>query len=111
MIAFCLTLYFQSVDTVNSVNMDPTMNVQYNEESSHSLDELNEKLKPQRIESIIRLIHERNKMAGEKTRIMEIGSGNGRVIMQLKKLFPDAEFYGLNKEKTHEFYRRESFAV
>jgi SAM-dependent methyltransferase len=111
MIAFCLTLYFQSVDTVNSVGMDPTMNVHYNEESSHSLEELDGKLKPQKIESIIQLVYERNKMAGEKTRVMEIGAGNGRVIMELKKLFPDVEFYGVNKEKTHNFYRRESFAV
>ncbi len=111
MIAFCLTLYFQSVDTVNSVNMDPTMNVQYSEETSHSLEELDEKLKPQKLENIIRLIHERNKMAGEKTRVMEIGAGNGRVIMELKKKFPDIEFYGINKEKTHDFYRRESYAV
>lgn len=111
MIAFCLTLYFQSEDTVKTANLDPTMNVIYNEESSHSLFELNEKLKPHRLEDLIRQIHERNKMAGEKTRVMEIGTGNGRVIMELKKLFRDAEFYGVNKEKTHEFYRRESFAV
>ncbi len=111
MIGFCLTLYFQSMDTVKSVDLDPTMNVLYNEESSHSLVEFNEKLKPQKLESIIQLIHEKNKMAGEKTRVMEIGTGNGRVIMELKKLFPDIEFYGVNKEKTHDFYRRESFAV
>jgi SAM-dependent methyltransferase len=111
MIAFCLTLYFQSVDTVKSVNLDPTMNVQYNEESSHSLVDLDEKLKPQKIENLIQLVLEKNKMAGEKTRVMEIGAGNGRVIMELKKLFPEVEFYGVNKEKTHEFYRRESFAV
>lgn len=111
MIAFCLTLYFQSVETVKNVDLDPTMSVQYNEESSHSLVDLNEKLRPQKIENIIQLVHEKNKMAGEKTRVMEIGAGNGRVIMELKKLFPDIEFYGVNKEKTHEFYRRESFAV
>ncbi len=111
MIAFCLTLYFQSEDTVRTVNLDPTMNMVYNEESSHSLDDLNEKIKPHRIEDIIRNVHDRNRMAGNKTRVMEIGSGNGRVLMELKKLFPEAEFYGVNKEKTKEFYRRESFAV
>ena len=31
--------------------------------------------------------------------------------MELKKLFPEAEFYGINKEKTHTFYRRESFIL
>lgn len=111
MIAFCLTLYFQSEDTVKAVNLDATMNMVYNEESSHSLFDLNEKLKPQRIEDVIRIIHERNRMAGIKTRVMEIGAGNGRVLMELKKLFPEAEFYGVNKEKTKEFYRRESYAV
>lgn len=111
MIAFCLTLYFQGVDTVKNVDLDPTLNVLYNKETSHSLAELNEKLKPQKIENLIQLIREKNKMAGEKTRVMEIGTGNGRVIMELKKLFPDVEFYGVNKEKKHDFYRRESFAV
>lgn len=111
MIAFCLTLYFQGVDTVKNVDLDPTLNVLYNKESSHSLAQLNEKLKPQKMENLIQLIHEKNKMAGEKTRVMEIGTGNGRVIMELKKLFPDVEFYGVNKEKNHDFYRRESFAV
>lgn len=111
MIAFCLTLYFQSEETVNTVNFDPTIGMVYNEDSSHSLFDLNEKLKPQKIEDIIRIIHERNKMAGVKTRVMEIYSGNGRVLMELKKIFPDVEFYGVNKEKTKEFYRRESYAV
>ncbi len=111
MIAFCLTLYFQSEETVDTVNFDPTIGMVYNEESSHSLFDLNEKLKPQKIEDIIRVIHERNKMAGVKTRVMEIGPGNGRVLMELKKIFPDVEFYGVNKEKTKEFYRRESYAV
>lgn len=111
MIAFCLTLYFQSVETVKSVNLDPTMNVLYNKESSHSLADLDKKLGSNRIEQTIQLVYEKNKLAGEKTRVMEIGVGNGRVIMELKKLFPDVEFYGVSKEKTHEFYRRESFAV
>ena len=111
MIGFCLTLYFQSVDTVKNVDLEPTMNVLYNKENSHSLVELNEKIKPHKIEGLIQVVHEKNKMAGDKTRVMEIGTGNGRVIMELKKLFPDIEFYGVNKEKTHDFYRRESFAV
>ena len=111
MIGFCLTLYFQSVETVKNVDLDPTMNVLYDKETSHSLSELDEKIKPQKIENLIQLVYEKNKMAGEKTRVMEIGAGTGRVIMELKKLFPDVEFYGVNKEKTHDFYRRESFAI
>lgn len=56
-------------------------------------------------------IYEKNRLAGEKTRIMEIGVGNGRVIMELKKKFPEIEFYGINREKTHTLYRRESFLM
>lgn len=111
MIAFCLTLYFQSVDTVKSVNMEPTMNLQYSAERSHSLADLELKLRPQKLTEILRNIVEKNRFSGEKTRVMEIGAGNGRVLMELKKLFPEVEFYGVNKEKTHEFYRRESFGV
>lgn len=111
MIAFCLTLYFQSSETVKSVNFDPTMNVMFDKESSHSLADLDQKLGTNSLEQIIQVVYEKNKLAGEKTRVMEIGSGNGRVIMELKKLFPDVEFYGVVKEKTHEFFRRESFAV
>lgn len=111
MIAFCLTLYFQSVETIKSVNIDPTLNVQYDEERSHSLKDFNRGLVGQTIEGIIQVIFEKNKLAGKKTRVMEIGAGNGRMIMELKKLFPDVEFYGVNKEKTHGFYRRESFAL
>ncbi len=87
------------------------MNMHYSVERSHSLADLELKLRPQKLESIIQAIVEKNRFSGEKTRVMEIGCGNGRVIMELKKLFPDVEFYGINKEKTHEFYRRESFAV
>lgn len=111
MIAFCLTLYFQSSETEKSVNFDPTMNVVYDKETSHSLADLDQKLGTNSIEQLIQVVYEKNKLAGEKTRVMEIGSGNGRVIMELKKLFPDVEFYGVVKEKTHEFFRRESFAV
>jgi ubiquinone/menaquinone biosynthesis C-methylase UbiE len=63
------------------------------------------------MENLIQEILERNKIAGERTRIMEIGAGNGRVLMTLKKMFPEAEFYGINKEKTITFYRRESFML
>lgn len=111
MIAFCLTLYFQSVETVKSVNIEPTINLPFNEDRAHSLADFNQKIAPNQLEDLIQLVHERNKMAGEKTRVMEIGSGSGRVIMELKKLFPDIEFYGVNKEKSLDFYRRESFAV
>lgn len=110
-IGFCLSLYFQTSQAPSTVNWDEYTNLQYNEDRSHSLKDLNEKIAPYQLQNVIREIAEKNEMAGEKTRVMEIGAGNGRVIMELKKLFPKVEFYGINKEKTHTFYRRESFIL
>lgn len=111
MIGFCLTLYFQAEPSVQTVNWDQYTNLQYNEDRSHSLKDFNEKVSPHNLEDLIQRTLEKNRMAGEKTRVMEIGAGNGRVIMELKKKFPEVEFYGINKEKTHTFYRRESFIL
>lgn len=111
MIVFCITLYFQSDDPVQSMNFDQYKNLQYKESRSHSLSEFNDKIAPLKLEDIISEIFEKNKLAGKKTRVMELGFGNGRVLMELKKLFPRIEFYGINKEKTHTFYRRESFIL
>ena len=111
MIGFCLTLYFQSDSAVQSMHVDQYKSLNYNKARSHSLAEFNEKIIPLRIEDVISEVYEKNKLLGEKTRVMEIGFGNGRVLIELKKLFPDVEFYGINKEKTHTFYRRESFIL
>jgi len=111
LIGVCLTLYFQSDRQVQSMNWDEYTNLQYNEERSHSLEEFNQKIAPYKLEDEIQKILEKNRLAGQKTRVMEIGSGNGRVLMELKKLYPEVEFYGINKEKTHTFYRRESFIL
>jgi SAM-dependent methyltransferase len=110
-VGFCLSLFFQTEQNVQTMNYDQYKNLQYNEERSHSLDDFNKKITPFKLQDIIQEIFERNRLAGEKTRIMEIGPGNGRVLMELKKLFPDIEFYAINKEKTHTFYRRESFIL
>ena len=110
-VGFCLSLYFQTNTTVQSINFDQYKNLQYNEDRSHSLAELDGKIHPYRLQDVIQEVYEKNRLAGEKTRVMEIGTGNGRVIMELKKLFPDVEFYGINKEKTHTFYRRESYIL
>lgn len=110
-IGLCLSLYFQTNQNIQSVNLDQYQNLQYNEERSHSLEDLNTKITPFVLQNILREIVERNVLAGEKTRVMEIGAGNGRVLMELKKLFPQVEFYGINKEKTHTFYRRESYIL
>lgn len=111
MIGFCLSLYFQTEPAPGSFNWDQYKGLSYNEERSHSLNDLNEKTAPIKIEDLISEVYEKNHMAGEKTRVMEIGIGNGRVLMGLKKLFPEVEFYGINREKTHTFYRRESFIL
>lgn len=111
MIGFSLTLYFQSEDNVASMNFEQYKNLNYQMSRSHSMLEFNEKIAPYRIEDVISEIYEKNKFLRKKTRVMEIGFGNGRVLMELKKLFPEAEFYGINKEKTVTFYRRESFIL
>lgn len=110
-IGFCLTLYFQTDQTVQSLNWDQYKNLQYNEDRSHSLDEFNKKIAPLKLQDQIREVYEKNRLAGQKTRVMEVGAGNGRVLMELKKLYPQVEFYAVNKEKTHTFYRRESFIL
>lgn len=111
MVAFCLTLYFQTDNPVQSMHYEQYKNLNYNKARSHSLSEFNEKIVPFRIEDLVSEVYEKNKLLGEKTRVMEIGFGNGRVLMELKKLFPEVEFYGINKEKTRTFYRRESFIL
>lgn len=111
MVGFCLTLYFQTDSSIESMNFDQYKDLTYNESRSHSLSEFNEKSQPIRLEDVISDAYEKNKLLGEKTRVMEIGFGNGRTLIELKKLFPEVEFYGINKEKTHTFYRRESFIL
>jgi SAM-dependent methyltransferase len=110
-IAFALSLYFQSEQETRTFNWDQYKNLQYSEDRSHSLDNLNQKIHPYELQEIIQEYLERNRLSGQKTRVMEIGAGNGRVLMELKKLFPEVEFYGINKEKTHTFYRRESYIL
>lgn len=113
-VGLCISLYFQTGQFnqgIQTINFDQFKNLQYPEEQSRTLDEFNEKIAPYELHHLIRSIHEKNRLAGEKTRVMELGPGNGRVLMQLVKLFPEIEFYGINKEKTHTFYRRESFIL
>lgn len=110
-IGLCLSMYFQSETSVRSMNWDEYKSLQYNEDRSHSLTEFDQKISPSKLEDLIQEVAAKNHMAGEKTRVMEIGMGNGRVLMELKKLFPEVEFYGINKEKSHTFYRRESFVL
>lgn len=108
-VGFCLSLYFQTANRTGSVNWEQYQNIKTGDETSHSLKEFDDKITPLNLEGTIQEIFEKNRLAGEKTRVMEIGPGDGRVLMELKKKFPEVEFYGINKEKTHHFYRRESF--
>lgn len=110
-VGFCLTLLFQTENSVQSMYFEQYKNLHYNESRSHSLAEFNEKIVPHHLEDLISEVYEKNRLLGLKTRVMEIGFGNGRALMELKKLFPDIEFYGINKEKTRTFYRRESFIL
>ena len=110
-VGFCLSLYFQTDTPVETVNWDQYKNLQDSETRSHNLNELNKKISPYRIQDIIQETYAKNRLAGEKTRVMEIEAGDGRILMELKKQFPEVEFYALNKEKTRAFYRRESFIL
>jgi len=108
-IALCISLFFQADEGKKNVAWDEYKILSYGEDQSHSLSDFNQKINPQSLEEILSKIQSQNLLAGQKTRVMEIGTGNGRVLMELKKKFPQIEFYGFNKEKTHTFFRRESF--
>jgi SAM-dependent methyltransferase len=110
-IGFCLSLYFQTGQGVKSLKIEEYKSLEYIKEQSHSLEDFNHKITPYVLQNVIREIVEKNRLAGEKTRVMELGTGNGRVLMELRKIFPDIELYGINKEKTYTFYRRESYLL
>ncbi len=108
-IGLCLSLYVQTGQQGQTLNWDHYENQELGPQRAVSLAEFNQKIVPYRLESLIQEILERNRLLGQKTRVMQLNSGNGRILMELRKLFPDLELYGINREKTHQFYRRESF--
>jgi SAM-dependent methyltransferase len=110
-IGFCLSLYIQTKDTSEQVKWEEFGPVELKDETSHSLADLNAKIAPYRLEDILQEVVERNRLAGHTTRVMELGTRGGRVLLELKKIFPEVEFYGVNKHKTHSFHRRESFVA
>lgn len=61
---------------------------------SRSLEDFNKKFGENIVENTINeaIIKEKN------VRILEIGCGEGRVLMQIRKLFPDIEIYGINRK-------------
>lgn len=111
MIGFCLTVFFQNDQTVQTINWENSHRVSVGDQKSPTLEDFNKKITPFTLQNLIQEIHERNKLAGTRTRVMELDAGNGRTLMELQMVFPDVEFYGVNQEKTHAFYRRESYIV
>jgi len=60
---------------------------------SRNLSDFNLKLVNDTLEDCIRT----SLMMGEQGKILEIGCGEGRVTLELAKLFPDIEIHGINK--------------
>ena len=60
---------------------------------SRSLADLNAKLGMDMVQKTIRRFLSRGNV-----RVLEIGCGEGRVLMELRKLFPDIELHGINKK-------------
>lgn len=61
---------------------------------SRNLKSFNEKFSSNIVENTIQEMIAKNK---GKVRVLEIGCGEGRVLMELRKMFPDTELYGINK--------------
>lgn len=74
----------------------------------HTLTQVNNAFNPYSLEEVIQERIAANRITRDKTRVMEIGAGNSYAIMELKKKFPEVEFYIINKQKTHTIYRREN---
>ena len=61
---------------------------------SKSLEDFENKFK----QGVVTKAIEKAKKLEDTVRVLEIGCGEGRVLMELRKLFPDIELYGINKE-------------
>lgn len=61
---------------------------------SRGLDKMEEKFGHG---SIVKAIENALKLE-DRVRVLEIGCGEGRVLMELRKLFPDIELHGINKK-------------
>lgn len=61
---------------------------------SRSLADFNRKFSKNIIEKTIKNALKSNK----KVRVLEIGCGEGRVLMELRKMFPQVELHGINKK-------------
>lgn len=61
---------------------------------SRTLNDFEQKFKRGIVEKIIK----KAMSLENKVRVLEIGCGEGRALMQIKKLFPDIDLYGINKK-------------
>ncbi len=61
---------------------------------SRSLDDFNKKFSKDIVQTVIRKALSK----GEPPRVLEIGCGEGRVLMDLRKLFPTIELHGINRK-------------
>jgi ubiquinone/menaquinone biosynthesis C-methylase UbiE len=62
---------------------------------SRNLNQFNNKFSKNILENEIRNKIKKNKII----RVLEIGCGEGRILMELKKLFPKIKLYGINEKK------------
>ncbi len=61
---------------------------------SRSLDDFNKKFSKGMVQRLIRKVLSKRK----PVRVLEIGCGEGRVLMDLRKLFPKIELHGINRK-------------
>lgn len=107
-IFFALSLYFQTGEEMNKTNWESFDKQQQEGDRVHQVAQVNQALNPFTLEEIIEERIAANRLLRDKTRVMEIGAGNGLAVMELKKKFPEVEFYVINKRKNHTIYRREN---
>lgn len=106
-IVLSLSLYFQTAQEMDLTNWEQYRNLKNDESRKHTLATVNESIGPYSLEEMIQERITANRLLRDKTRVMEIGAGNGLTIMELKKKFPEVEFYIINRRKSHSIYRRE----
>lgn len=92
---------------MQQTNWEQYQDFRHDEGRGHHLVDINKNIHPFLLEEMIQERINLNRQLREKTRVMEVGGGNGLAIMELKKKFPEVEFYIINRRKTHGIYRRE----
>lgn len=107
-IAFALSLYFQTGQKMKKTSWNQYQHVKVEKGQDHRLTNLNQYISPYQLEELIQKRILVNRLLREKTRVMEIDGGNGIAIMELKKKFPEVEFYIINRKKSYGIYRKEN---